>query len=77
MLIIPWFKSTKRFSTKFLTASNDSSPNVLLPTTLTIALVNEKETNVDILYLWAGDSRGYLWNSDGLAQLTDDHRDAK
>lgn len=45
----------------------------LLPTTLTVALINETENGVDVLYLWAGDSRGYLWNADGLAQITDDH----
>ena len=56
-----------------LELESKTTGSYLLPTTLTIALVNEKETNVDILYLWAGDSRGYLWNSDGLAQLTDDH----
>lgn len=45
----------------------------LLPTTLTVALVNETAEGVDVLYIWAGDSRGYIWNSDGLAQVTDDH----
>lgn len=45
----------------------------LLPTTLTIALTDEKGDGLDVLYLWAGDSRGYVWNADGLAQMTDDH----
>lgn len=45
----------------------------LLPTTLVVALIDENESGVDVLYLWAGDSRGYLWNEDGLAQVTDDH----
>lgn len=45
----------------------------LLPTTLTVALMNETDNGVDILYLWAGDSRGYLWNTEGLKQITDDH----
>ena len=46
----------------------------LLPSTLTVALMNEKEESVDVLYLWAGDSRGYIWNvTDGMAQVTEDH----
>ena len=46
----------------------------LLPSTLTVALMNENEASVDVLYLWAGDSRGYIWNvSDGMAQVTEDH----
>ncbi len=45
----------------------------LLPTTLTVALINETADGLDVLYLWAGDSRGYLWNTEGLAQITDDH----
>lgn len=45
----------------------------LLPTTLTVALINETADGLDVLYLWAGDSRGYIWNTEGLAQITDDH----
>ncbi len=47
----------------------------LLPSTLTVALVKEKKgNNLDIVYLWAGDTRGYLWNKrGGLKQITDDH----
>ena len=47
----------------------------LLPSTLTVALVKEDKENsaVDVLYLWAGDSRGYMWNKHGLHQITDDH----
>lgn len=45
----------------------------LLPTTLQLALIKEYETTLDVVYLWAGDSRAYFWNEDGLAQITDDH----
>lgn len=45
----------------------------LLPTTLTVALTNEHEGKVETLYLWAGDSRAYFWDKDGLAQITEDH----
>lgn len=46
----------------------------LLPSTLTVALMNEREDEVDVLYLWAGDSRGYIWNvEEGMAQVTEDH----
>ncbi|MBQ3016460.1 MAG: hypothetical protein IJD79_06755 [Clostridia bacterium] len=44
----------------------------LLPATLTIALMDETESSVDVLYLWAGDSRAYIWDKDGLAQITED-----
>ncbi len=44
----------------------------LLPATLTIALMDETELGVDVLYLWAGDSRAYIWDKDGLAQVTED-----
>ena len=46
----------------------------LLPSTLTIALVQEKESSLDVIYLWAGDTRGYYWSeSEGLMQITEDH----
>ena len=46
----------------------------LLPTTLTVALMNEREDDVEVLYLWAGDSRGYIWDEvDGTGQVTEDH----
>ena len=45
----------------------------MLPTTMTIALTNELENEVEVLYIWAGDSRGYVWDKGGLSQVTDDH----
>lgn len=45
----------------------------LLPSTLTVAMVDEREEDADVLYLWAGDSRGYIWDSIGLGQVTEDH----
>lgn len=61
---------TKRMG---LELESKTTGSYLLPTTLTIALTNETASGVDVLYLWAGDSRGYLWNVNGLAQITDDH----
>ena len=50
----------------------------LLPSTLTIALLNEREDGVDVLYLWAGDSRGYFWTeNEGMAQVTEDHEEGE
>lgn len=45
----------------------------LLPTTLSVTLMREREESVDLICLWAGDSRSYYWNEEGLAQISDDH----
>lgn len=45
----------------------------LLPTTLSVTLMREREESVDLICLWAGDSRAYYWNEEGLAQISDDH----
>ena len=45
----------------------------LLPSTLTVAMIDEREEDADVLYFWAGDSRGYIWDSLGLGQVTEDH----
>ena len=45
----------------------------LLPSTLCLALTDEKEDKVNAVYIWAGDSRGYVWDKNGLGQVTDDH----
>lgn len=45
----------------------------LLPSTVVVAFADEHDEDVDVLYLWAGDSRGYVWDDKGLAQITDDH----
>lgn len=46
----------------------------LLPSTLTLTLYNERENDVQALYLWAGDTRGYVWDEEnGIAQVTEDH----
>lgn len=50
----------------------------LLPSTLTIAIMNERDDGVDVLYLWAGDSRGYFWTeTEGMAQVTEDHEEGE
>lgn len=47
----------------------------LLPTTIVATLVDDCEDYADVIYFWAGDSRGYIWNENGLAQVTDDHEE--
>lgn len=50
----------------------------LLPSTLTVAVMNERDDGVDVLYLWAGDSRGYFWTeTEGMAQVTEDHEEGE
>ncbi len=45
-----------------------------LPTTLCAAIFEgSPQGELDCLFLWAGDSRGYLLNQGGLHQLTADH----
>ena len=43
-----------------------------LPTTAAAALCTPGRSGVEVLLLWAGDSRVYLLDSEGLAQLTED-----
>lgn len=49
----------------------------LLPSTLTVAVMDEQDDRVDVIYLWAGDSRAYLWDNKGLTQITEDHEDGE
>lgn len=64
----------ERFAERMgLVLESKTRGSYLLPSTLVIALTEEHDEDVDVLYLWAGDSRGYLWDTDGLAQITDDH----
>lgn len=64
----------ERFAERMgLVLESKTRGSYLLPSTLVIALAEEHDEDVDVLYLWAGDSRGYLWDTDGLAQITDDH----
>jgi serine/threonine protein phosphatase PrpC len=44
-----------------------------LPTTLCLLLMENTAQGLDCLFLWAGDSRGYLLDFGGLHQLTADH----
>ena len=42
------------------------------PTTLSCALVSKQENGLRGLFLWAGDSRGFVLTKDGLTQVTTD-----
>lgn len=46
-----------------------------LPTTAACFFYHCLEDEVALKYLWAGDSRGYVLDADGLAQVTDDDID--
>ena len=57
---------------------NEQSPSIRgrmvkqFPTTLSMALIHSKGKKVQDIFLWAGDSRGYLFSSNGLMQMTTD-----
>lgn len=54
-------------------ASRLISPMVkVFPTTAAFALCREEKGRICVEYLWAGDSRVYLLNEDGLTQLSTD-----
>lgn len=54
-----------------------SSGMALLPTTVSLTLCVPREQSLNALFIWAGDSRGYIWNADGLIQATADHEIAE
>ena len=56
-----------------LVYESKSSGMALLPTTITLALCAAQENTAEVLFVWAGDSRGYVWNAEGLKQATADH----
>ncbi len=45
----------------------------VLPTTLCLLLTQSQPPQLDCLFVWAGDSRGYVLDTGGLHQLTSDH----
>ena len=48
---------------------------LFLPSTLCVVLYKENADDVDVLVLYAGDSRAYCWDEEGLRALTVDHND--
>lgn len=57
----------------YIEGNTSGSMTMLLPTTLVTELYRENEDSVDVVYLWAGDSRGYFWDRKGLLHITKDH----
>ena len=59
--------------------SGNPSPKIVgtmqrpLPTTLAGAFLRQREEGLEVLFAWAGDSRGYVLDEDGLHQFTADH----
>lgn len=49
----------------------------LLPSTMMIALTKRNRDKVNVVYLWAGDCRGYVWTKDGMKKVTEDHEEAE
>lgn len=43
-----------------------------LPTTLSMAIIEPADQYARCIFIWAGDSRGYLFTRDGLCQMTED-----
>lgn len=59
-------------------SQSDHSPTIRgrmvkqFPTTLSMALIHSQGKKVQDTFLWTGDSRGYLFTSSGLVQMTSD-----
>lgn len=59
-------------------SQNEQSPTIRgrmvkqFPTTLSMVLIHSKGKKVRDIFLWAGDSRGYVFTSSGLIQKTTD-----
>ena len=68
-----WNKNTMIADNLGLELESKIVGTYLLPSTLVVAIAEDKEEDVEALYFWAGDSRGYVWDKNGLAQVTDDH----
>lgn len=58
---------------------NESKSSIIdvLPTTISAAIIENNLSDIDINFLWAGDSRGYIIDERGLAQVTYDDVDSK
>lgn len=53
----------------------DAKKNNFLPTTIVGCAFEEKKDIVNTLFFWAGDSRGYILDDQGLAPATDDDQE--
>lgn len=63
----------KKYIEKVKKNFSDNKENALLPTTLSvIACDYSKQDRIMFEYLWAGNSRGYYLDSEGLCQITKD-----
>ena len=65
----------KKFA-KILGLKNDSKTfgHYLLPSSITSCITFENQDSVDVIYMWAGNSRGMVWTKEfGLQQVTKDH----
>ena len=49
----------------------------ILPTTICGAFIKNKQNNISVDFIWAGDSRGYIIDENGLSQVTEDDVDSK
>lgn len=49
----------------------------VLPTTICGAFIDNSSDNLYIKFIWAGDSRGYIIDEDGLSQITEDDVDSE
>lgn len=69
-------KSTKQKITQFDEIQIGGTLNKALPTTVSIIIAQQSDTNELLCEcVWAGDSRGFLLDRDGLCQLTTDDID--
>ena len=61
-----------RINVKYPMDFSESTLVDILPTTISGACIKSEEDRVKADFIWAGDSRGYIIDEDGLSQITED-----
>lgn len=66
------YEELKRLNINFPMNKSRSTMVDVLPTTLSSVIINNRGNKLSVKFLWAGDSRGYIIDESGIAQVTED-----